>query len=81
MISEAGPSVPVIVSGLDELPAAGDKFYVVEDIDRARAIAEERSIKSRQNQLASDRLHCGCVQRADIFHESVFGDCLNIIEL
>ncbi len=53
MISEAGPSVPVIVSGLDELPAAGDKFYVVEDIDRARAIAEERSIKSRQNQLAS----------------------------
>ena len=53
MIQEAGPSTPVIVSGLDELPAPGDKFYVVQDIDRARAIAEERSIHSRQAQLAS----------------------------
>ena len=53
MIQEAGPSTPVIVSGLNELPASGDRFYVVDDIDRARAIAEERSIQSRQNQLAS----------------------------
>ena len=53
MIQEAGPSTPVIVSGLDELPASGDRFYVVDDIDRARAIAEERSIYSRQQQLAS----------------------------
>ena len=35
-IQEAGPSTPVIVSGLNELPVAGDKFYVVDDIDRAR---------------------------------------------
>ena len=53
MIQEAGPSTPVIVSGLDELPGSGDRFYVVDDIDRARAIAEERSIHSRQQQLAS----------------------------
>lgn len=53
MIQEAGPSTPVIVSGLDELPASGDRFYVVDDIDRARSIAEERSIHARQNQLAS----------------------------
>ena len=53
MIEEAGPSTPVIVSGLDELPASGDRFYVVDDIDRARAIAEERAIQARQNQLAS----------------------------
>jgi translation initiation factor IF-2 len=53
MVTEAGPSSPVIVSGLDELPASGDRFYVVDDIDRARAIAEERAIHSRQAQLAS----------------------------
>jgi translation initiation factor IF-2 len=52
MITEAGPSTPVIVSGLSELPDAGDKFYVVPDFDRARSIAEERSLLSRQKQLA-----------------------------
>jgi translation initiation factor IF-2 len=51
-IQEAGPSTPVIVSGLDQLPDAGDKFFVVEDIDRARSIAEERATLARQNQLA-----------------------------
>ncbi|HVT87860.1 MAG TPA: translation initiation factor IF-2 [Tepidisphaeraceae bacterium] len=50
-ITEAGPSTPVIVSGLSVLPSAGDKFYVVDDIDRARTIAEERATMSRQNQL------------------------------
>src|SRR5205807_9729442 len=44
MIQEAGPSTPVIVSGLNELPAAGDRFYIVDDLDRARTIAEERAI-------------------------------------
>ncbi len=51
-IQEAGPSTPVIVSGLDQLPDAGDKFFVVENIDRARSIAEERATLARQNQLA-----------------------------
>jgi translation initiation factor IF-2 len=51
-ISEAGPATPVVVAGLSEAPLAGDKFYVVDDFDRARAIAEERSIDIRQQQLA-----------------------------
>jgi translation initiation factor IF-2 len=52
-VAEAGPSTPVIVSGLSALPDAGDKFYAVEDQDRARAIAEERIAMSRQDHLAS----------------------------
>jgi len=52
MIPEAGPSMPVIVSGLNEMPSAGDRFYVVDDFDRARTIAEERAILSRHQQLS-----------------------------
>src|SRR5690606_2904178 len=51
-IDEAGPSTPVIVSGLNELPPAGDKLFAVGDLERARAIAEERSIRNRHEQLA-----------------------------
>jgi translation initiation factor IF-2 len=51
-ITEAGPSTPVIVSGLSNLPDAGDKFFAMEDLDRARAIAEERTMLSRQSDLA-----------------------------
>src|SRR5207302_3855623 len=47
-IREAGPSTPVIVSGLNELPSAGDKFYVIADTDRARSIAGERVTLARQ---------------------------------
>jgi translation initiation factor IF-2 len=51
-ISEAGPSTPVIVSGLSVLPNAGDKLFVLDDLDRARSIAQEREAQTRQNQLA-----------------------------
>jgi translation initiation factor IF-2 len=52
MIQEAGPSTPVVVSGLSELPQAGDKFYVMEDMERTRSIAEERQSRTRQTDLA-----------------------------
>jgi translation initiation factor IF-2 len=52
-ITEAGPSTPVIVSGLNNLPSAGDKFFALDDPDRARAIAEERSSRTRETDLAS----------------------------
>ncbi|MGB7160068.1 MAG: EF-Tu/IF-2/RF-3 family GTPase, partial [Tepidisphaeraceae bacterium] len=52
MIQEAPPSTPVIVSGLNILPGAGDKFFVLDDFDRARSIAEERATMSRQNVLS-----------------------------
>jgi translation initiation factor IF-2 len=41
-VEEASPSTPVNVTGLDEAPAAGQKFYVLEDIAEARQIAELR---------------------------------------
>jgi translation initiation factor IF-2 len=50
-IEQATASMPVIISGLSQIPSAGEKFYVVDDLDRARAIAEERATQSRQAQL------------------------------
>jgi translation initiation factor IF-2 len=52
-IDAATPSTPVIVSGLSELPMAGDKVYQIPDLEQARLIAEERSMLSRQRQLVS----------------------------
>lgn len=47
MITEASPSTPVEVSGLDEVPTAGERFAVVDDISRAREIAESRRDRTR----------------------------------
>jgi len=52
-IQEAGASMPVIVSGLSAVPGAGDAVYQVEDMEQARAIAEERSMHTRQMALGS----------------------------
>jgi translation initiation factor IF-2 len=51
-IKEAGPSTPVNVTGLDEAPHAGDRFYVLTDIAQARELAAERQDASRQQSLA-----------------------------
>jgi len=52
-VSEAAPASPVEVAGLDEIPEAGDKFYVVDDIDRARTVAEYHRQAARESQLAA----------------------------
>jgi translation initiation factor IF-2 len=45
-IQEAGPSVPVRITGLDEVPNADDPFLVVPDLATARAIADKRKTRS-----------------------------------
>lgn len=50
-LEEIGPSQPASVVGLDSPPGAGDAFYAVDDISRAREIAEQRSDRSREENL------------------------------
>lgn len=50
-ITEAGPSIPVEILGLDGTPDAGDPFAVVENEKRAREIAEARQLKLRDSKL------------------------------
>ncbi|UHJ66180.1 translation initiation factor IF-2 [Melaminivora jejuensis] len=49
---EAGPSIPVEIQGLTEVPQAGDEFMVLSDERRAREIATYRAGKFRNTKLA-----------------------------
>ena len=51
-ISEAGPSTPVEILGLEAMPDAGDTFLVMADRDKAKGIAQYRKMKEREAQLA-----------------------------
>ncbi|NFQ59568.1 translation initiation factor IF-2 [Clostridium sporogenes] len=52
-IKSAGPSTPVEILGLSEVPEAGDKFYQVKDEKTARGIADKRKEKIRDEYLQS----------------------------
>ena len=47
-IKEAGPSVPVEIVGLSEVPSAGDIFHVVKDERMARELVEERKHEKKE---------------------------------
>jgi len=51
-IKEAGPSMPVEIQGLTDVPQAGDEFMVLTDERRAREIATYRAGKFRNTKLA-----------------------------
>ena len=50
--SQAGPSIPVEILGLDEAPQAGDEFFVVEDERKAKEIAEQRQAEAKKERFS-----------------------------
>ncbi|WP_332774895.1 translation initiation factor IF-2 [Polaromonas sp.] len=54
-IKTAGPSIPVEIQGLTEVPQAGDEFMVMTDERRAREIATYRAGKFRNTKLAKQQ--------------------------
>jgi translation initiation factor IF-2 len=54
-IKTAGPSIPVEIQGLTEVPQAGDEFMVLTDERRAREIATYRAGKFRNTKLAKQQ--------------------------
>ncbi|MBL0926303.1 MAG: translation initiation factor IF-2 [Phycisphaerales bacterium] len=55
-LDEALASTPVQISGLSELPDAGDKFFIVDSLRKAQEAAEERLREDRERQLAQPAL-------------------------
>jgi translation initiation factor IF-2 len=75
-IKVAGPSVPVEIVGLDDVPQAGDELNAVEDERMARSLAEQRREKQRQDILAANAR----VNLDDLFSQIADGvKTLNII--
>lgn len=76
-VKEAGPSTPVEVTGLNEVPQAGDLFIVFEDEKTARQVGETRAAR----QLASQRNEKTRVTLDNLFEQMKQGEIkeLNII--
>jgi len=58
-VKAAGPSMPVEVLGLDEVPEAGDRFEVMDDIQAAKALVESRKQHTgpRSHHVSLESLH------------------------
>jgi translation initiation factor IF-2 len=48
-LESAGPSTPVVVIGLADVPSAGDPVHVLNDMKKAQEIADSRKIKTRRS--------------------------------
>jgi translation initiation factor IF-2 len=64
-VKSAGPSIPVEIQGLAEVPNAGDEFTVMQDEKRAREIATYRAGKYRSTKLAKQQASRKHVHRHD----------------
>jgi translation initiation factor IF-2 len=51
-IKMAGSSMPVGVVGLNDVPQAGDRFFTLDDINRAKIAAEQNKLRARERSLA-----------------------------
>ena len=50
-LTSAEPSMPVEITGLNEVPVAGDKFMAFEDEKTARSVAEKRSVLEKEKKF------------------------------
>jgi translation initiation factor IF-2 len=55
-VDEAYPSTPVAISGIGEVPDAGNMFYVAKTLKEAEAAAEERTQRDREQELAKGKI-------------------------
>ncbi|MED4831955.1 translation initiation factor IF-2, partial [Geobacillus stearothermophilus] len=69
-VKEAGPSMPVEITGLHDVPQAGDRFMVFEDEKKARQIGEARA----QRQLQEQRSVKTRVSLDDLFEQIKQGE-------
>ena len=69
-VTSAGPSTPVSIMGLDEVPNSGDILYAVEHEKLAKLVAEERQNKEKENMLKA----ASKVTLDDVFNKIAEGE-------
>ena len=76
-VTTAGPSTPVSIMGLDEVPNAGDILYAVDQEKLIKSVAEERKNKERENMIKASSK----VTLDDVFNKIAEGEMkvLNMI--
>ena len=76
-VTSAGPSTPVSIMGLDEVPNAGDILYAVEQEKLIKMVAEERKNRERENMIKASQK----VTLDDVFNKIAEGGMktLNIV--
>lgn len=67
---EAKPSMPVSITGISEVPSAGDKFMAFENEKKARAISEQRILTAKKKSMVSG----GSVSLDDLFNRIEAGE-------
>lgn len=77
VIKESGPSMPVEITGLSEVPSAGDKFMAFPDEKKAREIADKRLTEK----TLLDRKANASISLDDLYNQIKVGDVqtINII--
>ena len=73
-LNDAGPSVPVEIIGMSEVPGAGDEFHAVADERMARELVEQR--KHEQKAAAANPV--GKVSLEDLFSQIQAGEMKNL---
>jgi len=73
-LAEAGPSVPVEIIGMSEVPGAGDDFHAVADESMARKLVEQR----KAEQKAAVHSSVGKVTLEDLFSQIQAGEMKNL---
>ena len=67
---EAFPSMPVSITGISEVPSAGDKFMAFENDKKAKAISEQRILSARKRSMNTG----GSVSLDDLFNRIEAGE-------
>ncbi len=73
-VKTAGPSMPVEIAGLSEVPSAGDIFNAVDDERMARELAEQRKVEKENIALGGNRK----VSLEDLFSQIQAGEMKNL---
>jgi translation initiation factor IF-2 len=77
----AGPSVPVNITGFEKAPSAGEKLYVLSDIAQAREIAAVREERMRAKELEGRRPKVTFEDFSRMVSEGRFGKADEVVEL